>query len=214
MSNVVHLRPYSEWDDIDYFLGVDLGQAHDPTAIALIERHRSMHSRKGETGRRLDLRHLERLPLGTPYPAQVARVGELHARLPTGTKIIVDRTGVGRAVFDIFKEHGIKATAIDITAGAAETSTDDGWRVAKVQLVSRLQALLHEGKLRIAKDMPNTQALERELQDFRANFTAAGNVTFSAREGAHDDLVLAVAIAAWVAMNRAGNMGIKKLGGF
>jgi hypothetical protein len=37
--------------------------------------------------------------------------------------------------------------------------------------------------------------LARELQDFRARFTEAGNATFNAREGAHDDLVLALALA-------------------
>ncbi len=35
----------------------------------------------------------------------------------------------------------------------------------------------------------------RELQDFRVSFSTAGNPIFGAREGAHDDLVLAVALA-------------------
>ncbi len=37
----------------------------------------------------------------------------------------------------------------------------------------------------------------RELQDFRIDFTAAGHLTFNARSGKHDDLVLALAIAVW-----------------
>jgi len=36
-----------------------------------------------------------------------------------------------------------------------------------------------------------------ELQDFRMDFTAAGHLTFNARSGKHDDLVLALAIAVW-----------------
>jgi len=39
--------------------------------------------------------------------------------------------------------------------------------------------------------------LVRELQDFRVEFTAAGHLTFNARSGKHDDLVLALAIAVW-----------------
>ena len=37
----------------------------------------------------------------------------------------------------------------------------------------------------------------RELQDFRVEYTAAGQLTFNARSGKHDDLVLTLAIAVW-----------------
>lgn len=65
----------------------------------------------------------------------------------------------------------------------------------KGELVSKLQALLHSGDLRIAASLPDAAVLARELQDFRVRFTDAGNATFNAREGAHDDLVLALALA-------------------
>jgi len=67
--------------------------------------------------------------------------------------------------------------------------------VPKGELVSKLQALLHSGDLRIANSLPDAAVLARELQDFRVRFTEAGNATFNAREGAHDDLVLALALA-------------------
>ncbi len=65
----------------------------------------------------------------------------------------------------------------------------------KVTLVSRLQALLHSGDLRIPRALPDAAVLTRELQEFRVKYTDAGNATFNAREGEHDDLVLALAIA-------------------
>ena len=65
----------------------------------------------------------------------------------------------------------------------------------KGELVSKLQALLHAGELRIAASLPDAPVLLRELQDFRVRFTESGNATFNAREGAHDDLVLALALA-------------------
>ena len=45
---------------------------------------------------------------------------------------------------------------------------------------------------------------QKELATFSARITAAGNQTFEAdwREGEHDDLVLAVAIACWIGANR------------
>ena len=50
--------------------------------------------------------------------------------------------------------------------------------------------------------MAEAPTLVSELQDFRANFTDHGNTVFGARVGRHDDLVLAMAIAAWYAVAR------------
>ena len=61
--------------------------------------------------------------------------------------------------------------------------------------VSKLQAALHSGDLKIAKGIADAPVLLRELQDFRLRYTDAANATFNAREGAHDDLVLALAMA-------------------
>lgn len=65
----------------------------------------------------------------------------------------------------------------------------------KGELVSKLQALLHAGELHIAASLPDAPVLLRELQDFRVRFTESGNATFNAREGAHDALVSALALA-------------------
>ena len=51
------------------------------------------------------------------------------------------------------------------------------------------------GDLRIAASLHDAAVLARKLQDFRVRFTENGNATFNAREGAHDDLVLALALA-------------------
>jgi hypothetical protein len=188
-----------------YIVGLDIGQAHDPTAIAVLEERRtSKNAGKADESLRIDksyqLRHLERLPLGIAYPAQVSYVAELLAREPLNderTRLVVDSTGVGRAVFDLFKRGGLKPLGITITGGQDDSYADGFYRVAKVQLVSTLQAALHAGELRIASELKDAKTLAAELRDFRATFTSAGNAIFNAREGAHDDLVLATAIALW-----------------
>lgn len=82
-----------------------------------------------------------------------------------------------------------------VTGGGREANeTEAGWTVPKGELVSKLQALLHSGELRIAASLPDAVVLARERQEFRVRFTDAGNATFNAREGAHDDLVLALAL--------------------
>ena len=141
--------------------------------------------------------HLERLPLGTPYPSIVAQVGRLLPKFPAGTEIAIDLTGVGKPVFDMFKYSGISPLGVMITAGTAETRDGAVCSVPKLTLVSRLQALLHEGRLKIQRELPEAETLVRELQDFRTEFTPAGHLTFNARSGKHDDLVLALAIAIW-----------------
>jgi hypothetical protein len=45
--------------------------------------------------------------------------------------------------------------------------------------------------------LPFAKVFRRELLNFRVSYSAVGNATFGAREGAHDDLVLAVALAVY-----------------
>lgn len=224
-SEAEALEVQSRATERTYTVGVDLGQTTDPTAIAIIEREvipgvSVRQRREAGDGSLLEmwgrdaandrstfvLRHLERLPLGTDYTAQVGYVYGLMGRPPLsstpGTALIIDQTGVGRPVFDMFRAAGLTPVGCTITGGENETQTSEGWRVAKLQLVSRLQAMLHSGQLEIASDLPDLAALKNELQNFRVNFTAMGNMTFAARVGAHDDLVLAVAIALWYAESR------------
>lgn len=89
-----------------------------------------------------------------------------------------------------------------ITGGDGHSYSDGFYRVAKVQLVSTLQAALHSRELKIASGLKDAKTLATELRDFRATFTSAGNAVFAAREGAHDDLVLTTAIALWLGYGR------------
>jgi hypothetical protein len=58
-----------------------------------------------------------------------------------------------------------------------------------------VQALLHTGQLKVAAGLVDAPALLKELKDFRVTFTTAGHAIFNARQGAHDDLALALALA-------------------
>jgi hypothetical protein len=86
-----------------------------------------------------------------------------------------------------------------ITAGHRATQDDHGgWLVPKKELVSTLQVLLQSRQLHVADCLPEADTLVRELANFQVKVTATASDTLEAwREGAHDDLVLAVAIAAW-----------------
>jgi hypothetical protein len=71
------------------------------------------------------LRHLMRFPLGLAYPALVTDVGGMLGRPPlqgSPTELVIDETGVGRAVGDIFNQAGLKPIKVTITAGNEELS--------------------------------------------------------------------------------------------
>jgi hypothetical protein len=58
---------------------------------------------------------------------------------------------------------------------------------------------LQSGRLRIGARLPHGATLQKELRDFRIKISKAANETYDAREGAHDDLVLSLAVALFVA---------------
>jgi hypothetical protein len=71
--------------------------------------------------------------------------------------------------------------------------------VPKRDLVTVTQVLLQNGRLRVAAGLPEAETLKRELLNFRVKIdprTAHGSYEHW-RESEHDDLVLAVSIAAW-----------------
>jgi hypothetical protein len=189
-----------------FAVGVDVGQAHDPTAICVASRidtttlNPLLADANPSKAPRYEVQHLERLRLGMPYPQQVDAIEAMLCRDPLNRlapAVLVDYTGVGRPVFDMFAERPAlqRAQGVVITGGRETSGTTSGWSVPKGELVSKLQALLHSGQLRIAASLPDAAVLARELQDFRVRFSEAGNAIFNAREGAHDDLVLALALA-------------------
>jgi hypothetical protein len=183
----------------EYNVGLDPGQTQDPTALAVVRTLQDGDKPVFQCG------HLERLPLGTPYPGIIQHTRRLLQKEPLLGKaeLILDLTGVGRAVGDMFRQEGMHPVRVTITAGLDETVDDRGeHHVAKMILVSTVQALLHDGRLLIQKDLPDAPALRTELEDFRATVTDSGRWTFGARAGQHDDLVLALSLAVWRAYKR------------
>lgn len=216
------VRPIDRW-----IVGVDLGQSTDPTALCALN-HRVVplddwiqddkaKRWKQKRTEHFDVRHLERVPLGTPYPEVVQHVASVLARQPliAGAKLVIDETGVGRAVGDIFDAAGLRPNRVTITAGLETTKHGAwAWHVSKTQLISGLDARLHTGELRIAAGISEAGTLHDELKDFRRHVSAAGRNTWSARTGAHDDLVLSVAIALWFATYRIGESSSQCLSEF
>jgi len=211
--------------ELEYLVGVDLGQLRDYTAIAVAERRGVRADGQGPWSPpdaravtrfppvgSYDIVHLERLPLGTAYTDVPARLHALlraidaahrsRGRPPAKTTLVVDATGVGVAVVDVLRAAGLSPVAVTIHGGDATTRGDDrGWRVPKRELVGTVQVLLQGRRLRVAQGLALAPTLVAEFQNFKATISLAGHDSYGAgsdwREGNHDDLVLGVAMACW-----------------
>jgi hypothetical protein len=73
--------------------------------------------------------------------------------------------------------------------------------VPKRDLASVVQVLLQSSRLRIGEGLAHARTLTEELVNFRVKITLAGHDSYGTgaewREGNHDDLVLALALACW-----------------
>jgi hypothetical protein len=205
-----------------HIIGLDLGKLSDPTALAVLRWsvppappriHAGLvtyRARQKPAERIYEVPTLRRWPLSTPYADIVKALaayikGEQFREAPP--MLVLDETGVGTAVCERVRAKLREEAApcslrmVTITAGAAVSLVGPGrWHVAKKELASRMQVLLGQRRLQVAPDLAEAKQLVRELGTFQVKITAAGNETFESwRERDHDDLVLAVALAAWAA---------------
>jgi hypothetical protein len=187
-------------------LGVDIGQKRDPTAICVAEAVRREVESRAET--HFLVRHLERLPLGTPYPKvanRVARVTDrVQARAGESPAVFVDATGVGQPVVDLLREQTCTRTlvAVYFTHGDRRTEAKEAGQLrvslGKAYLVSRLQALLQSARLHLPRTS-EAEALTEELLDYEIRVDENANDKYGAfKVGVHDDLVTALGLAVQV----------------
>ena len=147
---------------------------------------------------------IRRFDLGTLYPDIVFHVREILSRPPfRGATLVIDKTGVGTAIADLFEVTGINPVKVTITGGDKVTIEGRDWHIPKNELISCVGASLHTDSLHIHPDLPLAETLQSELLDFHTKHTASGYMQHSAREGAHDDILLALSVALFHADNRA-----------
>jgi hypothetical protein len=136
----------------DYLIGLDLGQACDHSAVAILERTWKAHPRYPDRpASHYAVRHLWRWPLQTSYTVVATDLTSV-VRLPllNWPVVVIDQTGVGRAVVDYLGKTSLSASLkpVVITGGKETSRANNGaWHVPKKELVSCLQALLRSQRL-------------------------------------------------------------------
>jgi hypothetical protein len=188
-----------------YVAGLSLGPPQDFTALAVLERtERGDPLQPGRAAYHYALRHLERHPPGTPYPAVCSRLAGLFVAAPlAGSPLAVDYTGVGTSVLELLRRCRLRAGVRPVLVTAGQRAVLDGrggWNLPRRELAGVVQMLLQSRRLRVAAALPEAAVLARELGSFQVKEAAGAEDTAVGpwREGPHDDLVLAAAAAAWL----------------
>jgi hypothetical protein len=213
----------------DVWIGLDLGQLTDFSAAAVLRRTlaidpvtgRVERRRTGHPHFRFDAMAIRRYPLGTPYVSIVAHIVDQLQRpeLAPRPRLVVDSTGVGIAVMEMFRDAlrplpAVECHALTITSGRSWSCTGrHAWNVSKIELVAAAREALEARRLKVPPGLDHADTLKRELLDFRVKITTSANETFSAREGQHDDIVLCVALPIWLASQKFGCAEFRTLDG-
>ena len=206
------LRPCAAWRKSEYFIGVDLGQAQDPTAIVILERREVALGTDPVTwaqvmDTRYLVRFLERLPLQTSYTGVVERVAKVarEVRQLGECLIVADATGVGRPVIDMLRDEQLPCLleAVVITGGERQHQVDGYWHVPKRDLIQGLQVMVQDGTFEVVSKLDEAQILAKEMLNLRVTPSRSGTPGYQPwRDGEHDDLVLAAALACWRGRSR------------
>ena len=207
-----------------YFVGLDLGQSLDHSALAVVERadlildeiDHVTYARMNE--RQYRVRFLERVALGTPYPNVVERVrAKVRAKPLVGEcTLVMDATGVGAPVVDMLRvaQLGCRIEPVILTGGEWSSQAEGVWCVPKQDLVAGLRVMLEKRELGLPAKLGASRLLVKEMAEMESWQGGGGGLKFGARrEGAHDDLVMASALACWRARQKTHSMwGTKSLG--
>lgn len=199
----------------EFIVGLDLGQRNDYTAAAVVER--GMERRDPLPGSIV----YQHVPTYTVH--QLDRIRQVSyatvadhlavlmcSRFLRGATLVVDETGVGAGVVDLLKERGLSPRCVTITGGDQVTRDGAaGFRVPKRDLVTAVALVLEQRRLTVPASLPHAETLRAELGNFRVKVNLAGHDAYGAgaewRDGAHDDLVLAVALAVWYGENQTSS---------
>jgi hypothetical protein len=147
----------------EFCIGLDLGQANEYTALAVVEK---VNAPDGSTTR-FHLRHLERFPLRTPYAAIADRVAEIAGSeeltsyyndemlrpVSVSPELVVDQTGVGAPACDLLKERGLSFRRVVITVGEHQHRGWAAYHVPKADLVTALEITLQSSYLKVAEGL-------------------------------------------------------------
>ncbi len=187
------------------FIGLDLGQRRDHTALAVFSAVEWIVGRDPVTyswikHQEFRISHLDRIPLGVPYTKVPGMVRErvIEANLTAKVTIAVDASGPGLPVADLLRHSDLPASVLPviITGGSGNSKVPNKgvYTIPRKDILTLLRIAIESRRLKA----PRNLAMRDEFLDELANLGAES----SSHTRDHDDLVFAVALALWAATVR------------
>ncbi|HBY63961.1 MAG TPA: hypothetical protein DEH78_29410, partial [Solibacterales bacterium] len=155
----------------EYFVGLDLGQAQDHTALVVVERRvlrRTVTDGVVVTAVRMEyeyaVRAAARLALGMSYVDVAKKVTGAVRKLSREGRctLVVDASGVGAAVLDSLRGEVREARVLGVvlTGGRWTTRGAGRWNVPRREVLGLVQVMLEKGELRLGARMAGREELE------------------------------------------------------
>jgi hypothetical protein len=156
-------------DGTQYYAGLDLARIVDFTVLAIMDRDRRLVF--VDRFRKQDWSiQLQRIKTG------LEKYGN--------PDVYVDATGAGQPVYELLRSANVNAHGYTFTMQSKDA------------LISNLGLLFEQKRIEIPKPELWPEGID-ELEEFEYSVTEAGNVRTGAAGSGHDDIVIALALAAW-----------------
>ncbi|MEN2975419.1 MAG: hypothetical protein ABDH32_07610 [Candidatus Caldarchaeales archaeon] len=181
--------PYSESFDIKLsgplYVGVDLGRYRDSTVIVAVEKM------SDERMRVVFVKEFSRIDM--VYQREyMSRFIERFSPI----RMIIDKTGMGIPICDFLAKKYANVDGLTLTQNIKEA------------IILNLYSCMKSGRLRIPIDC---EPLIKQLHQFQRVQDSSGRVRYEAPPGAHDDHVIALALAVYAATSPPENIKIKEV---
>jgi len=160
-------EPKSEVAGHYYVMGVDLAKVQDWTVITVYDRDDNSQVYQDR------FQKLE-------WPFQKTKIMEISKKYNRAL-IMLDATGIGDPVADDLLRAGASVEPFKLTN---ETKKD---------IIEKLSIWIEQKRFK----MLNTKETLYEFDNFSYDVSSSGKITYGAREGFHDDIVIAHALAVW-----------------
>lgn len=167
VRNICIARPQPPIPNHLYVMGVDLAKVQDYTVLRVYDRTTNSLVYKDKFNR------LE-------WPYQKSKIIEV-SRHYNNALTIIDATGLGDPIADDLTRSGVPIEPYKLT------------NESKKDLIEKLSIWIEQKKISIINDPLDLF----EYDNYSYDISSTGKVTYNAREGFHDDVVMADALAVW-----------------
>lgn len=218
---------------MQYVVSCDIAQKYDFFAIQIYRDTPELRPAEIQAGvkekieHKWDLVYMDQMN-GIPYNIMADKLVKLvtQPRLYQNHDLIVDGTGIGVAVVDELRDRGLMPIPIVATGGGKVNvvyedmanmfkwtgkfrgfQTVKEYRVPKVEMVQCGQVALENKMVRLAPNLPYTEAFKEQLVGFKGRFNDKTMYTKynAATEDLHDDLITCFLQAMWWVSNKKEN---------